>query len=236
DNNSEQLENVFPPESDLQEDNVQDQPQTADEQDQLDDSDDNYLGEQPVSQPEEGHNNDLNYQTQSNEQNELGSETNIHDQTSENQIDAAISPDLDEVVVQKMDSDQSEQQADFSNDDNVDNSQKPQATLETVPQTDTIGYSIWFSEELSVLGLGISAILFVNLVQIKVQQKYMLQILNLKITISSYFTSAYKTLERAYLVHLRFGKIKCRAGFTKEEALAFFRECQRLSISVSHHY
>ncbi|MEM4724885.1 MAG: hypothetical protein QXP01_07730, partial [Candidatus Hadarchaeum sp.] len=248
DNGSEQLENVFLPGPVSQEDNVQGQPQTDDGLDQLNDSNGDYSEEeqpvsqpeeeQPVSQPEEEQPvGSPDYQNQDSQNvSELESKTNIYDQSSENQVDFESSPDTADAPVQGTDSEQAEQTNDLSTHEDAESSQQPQAVLETAPQTGTVGFKIWFSEELSVLGLGLGTVLFVSLAHAKIQQKYMLQILNLKTTISSYFTSTRKALERTYLVRLHFGKIKCRAGFTKEEALAFFRECQRIPISFSNQY
>ncbi|MEM3452923.1 MAG: hypothetical protein QW835_04790 [Candidatus Hadarchaeum sp.] len=239
DNGSEQLENVFLSDPVSQEDNVQDQPQTDDGLDQLNDSNGDYSEEeQPLSQPEEEQPvGSTDYQTQDSQNVlELESKTDIYEQPSENQVDFESSPDTADALVQGTDSDQAEQTNDLSTHEDAEISQQQQAVLETAPQTGTVGFKIWFSEELSVLGLGLGTFLVVSLAHAKIQQKYMLQILKLKSTVSSYFISTRKALEKTYLVHLHFGKIKCRAGFTKEEALAFFRECQRIPISFSNHY
>ncbi|MGC8817149.1 MAG: hypothetical protein ACP5PX_05020 [Candidatus Hadarchaeum sp.] len=254
DNTSEQNENVFDLWPDSQEDGIQDQPQDNDNQNSLSDSDDGCSAEeqpasqpaeeQPASQPaEEQPNNSPSYQTSFNSPSqqdisEKESETSYFDAQlpSESQVGFENQPDKVNVVPQEPNELQSGQTVDAIRQDNVEDTQSTKTVFETSPELSSVSAGIALSKELFVLSFGFGSVLFVKLAQIKIQQKYLFQLLNLQATISHSFTPARVRLEKFYLAHLRFGKIKCKAGFTKEEALAFLSECQRLTVSLGRRY
>ena len=115
------------------------------------------------------------------------------------------------------------------------NSQQNQAAA-GITEPGVSNVSISFSEGFSILSVGFGAIVAFRLIQVLIQQKYLLQLLSVKISIMDTVNPIYKFLEGMNPMQVRFGKIKCRTGFTKEEALAFFRECQRLPLTWDRRY
>ena len=232
----------LPLQSDFQEDNFQNQPQDVEQEDLENDvvSD----PEQPSSQPEQP-SNDANNQVQleilseQSQEEQEGPENDIqydlplpevHEELSslENQV---INPDAFAFLETEND-----QVLEPSSSNDQDNLQSIQVGAQTVPGSGTASVSLYSLEEFLALSFGFGAVFLGRLAQIKVQQKFFFQIQRFQVSISDQFGTAHKRLEKFYLVHLRFGKIKCRSGFTKEEALAFFRECQGISFSWNSSY
>jgi hypothetical protein len=246
----------LPLQSDFQEDNFQNQPQDVEQEDLENDvvSDPEQPSsqpEQPSSQPEqpssqpEQPSNDANNQVQleilseQSQEEQEGPENDIqydlplpevHEELSslENQV---INPDAFAFLETEND-----QVLEPSSSNDQDNLQSIQVGAQTVPGSGTASVSLYSLEEFLALSFGFGAVFLGRLAQIKVQQKFFFQIQRFQVSISDQFGTAHKRLEKFYLVHLRFGKIKCRSGFTKEEALAFFRECQGISFSWNSSY
>ena len=93
-----------------------------------------------------------------------------------------------------------------------------------------------FSEGLPVLSVGFGIIVVFRLFQVWAYQRYLLQLIRFRISLMDSISPFYKILSRVNQIEIHLGKIKCGKGFTKEEALAYFRKCQRLPLSFNRSY
>jgi hypothetical protein len=115
-------------------------------------------------------------------------------------------------------------------------SQQNQAAAGITSESGVSNIGVSFSENLSLLSVGFGVFMAVKLVQMWIQRKYFSQIFTLRIQLASVVSPVYRFMGKMNPMNMHFGKIKCGAGFTKEEALAFFRECQRLPLAWDRRY
>jgi hypothetical protein len=110
------------------------------------------------------------------------------------------------------------------------NSDQSQAAA-GITDPSAISVSAYFSEGFSIMGAGFGFIVVFQLAQIWVQRKYMFQILNLTVSLTN-LASPVQSFLGSINIRFHLGKIKCRTSYTKEEALSFLRECQRLPLNL----
>ncbi len=95
--------------------------------------------------------------------------------------------------------------------------------------------SVSVTEGISVMGAGFGLLVIVRLVETLVRRKFMVQLLCLQNSMSQAVAPVQNFLA-GLNVRYHFGKIKCGAGYSKDDALSFFRECQRLPLNYTGHF
>ena len=207
--------------------NVQDQPEepensVSDQPGGDQEPPEDNIQEQP-SQPDQP-NNDFHDQPSRNDPQPASTEGT--DQTSVSENQAGLENSVESQPTEVLESRESVEQP----------AQNNQTAAGITPESGISNVSLSFSESLSILSAGFGIIVAFRLIQVWIQQKYLSQIFALRIQLAGIVSPVYRFLGKVNLMNMRFGKIKCGAGFTKEEALAFFRQCQRLPLTWDRRY
>jgi len=155
----------------------------------------------------------------------------------ENSVEEETTPTLmseesvGQTIIESNDSQDDDQLQEIENGMSDQSSSQQNQAAVGITDSGVMNVSTYFSEGVSLMGVGFGFIIFFQLARFWTQRKYMFQIMGLTISLARIISPVQKFLSNEN-IKFHFGKIKCRTSYTKDEALNFFRECQRLPLNL----